>query len=177
MSDEDEIEQSEVEYDIEEDSLSFKFNIDGIKLKFPLEEEEEEIFIEKGDLSIEAADNVCTQISLNVVVDEFTVENIIVKSFQYVNYPNKIDPATLEDAWGDEIFSIEYILYPDLLKDISIQIGENQWIDFSELDIEESVDLMDTSNYYINNISLENTEESDEFENIFEDEEETDNFA
>lgn len=165
MEDTDLLEQTEVEYDLEQETLSFKFNIDGIKLQVILMEgEEEDIFVEKGEISIEAKENVCTNIYLNIFVDEIAFEDIIIKTPQYINFDKKIDPIVLEEAMGNEIFSIEYVLYPDLLKDISLQIGDSKWVDFSELGIDESINLMDISNYYIKNINLQR--QKDEEENL-----------
>ena len=170
MLDKDLMEQTGLEYNLEDDSLGLEFNIDGMKLRFPIEADEEFLAIEQGEMRIDAKDNKCKGISITIMVDILEFEDIISKTPQYLNYPNPIDPQFVENAEGDEDVVISYVLHPDLLGQIALQIKEDKWVDFSELGLDESVDLMDMNNYYIKDIAIKAPDEQDlEFDNIYED--------
>jgi len=165
------IEQTGLEYNLTDDSVLLKFNIDGSKLKTRYREnndtKEEEIFIKKGDMIFDVKDNKCKNVSLTVHFDMDTFEYVIMKTPPYIFFKDKLDLKVFADPSGYESIIVEYILKPDLLKHINLPVGENQWLEFDQI-VTKSLNLQDTSNYSINNIFIDYGQpETDELENIF----------
>lgn len=164
------IEQTSVQYNINDDSSLFEFNIDGLPLIFTLEEGNvKNIILEQGDMYIKEKDNICKELSMSIGMDIIDFQNIIIKTPQYRNFKYKIEPDLLANAIGTELVTTEYILKPELSEKIVLKIENKKWLEFSELEIEQSLDLSDTSNYYINDITFSLPESSDEIsiENVF----------
>jgi len=164
------IEQTSVKYNISDGSTLFTFNIDGLPLIFSLEAGNvKNIILEQGDMYLEEKNNICKKLSMSIIMDIIDFQDIIIKTSQYHNFKYKIDPDLLEKAIGTELATIEYILKPELLEKIVLKIENKKWIEFSELKIDKSLDLSDTSNYYINDIAFSLPESPDaiSMENVF----------
>ena len=170
------IEQTGVEYNLEDNSLSLTFDIGTVKLKIHLQDgQEQDLPLEEGEMIIETKDDVCKKITLMAAIDINIFDNTIAKTSQYLNLKEKIDHKMIEDAYGTEFISIEYVMNPDLLKSMKLNLEDEAWVDLDKLGIDTNINLTDTNNYYINDMSIAYSDNAQEveFENIFEEEDET----